>query len=150
MFDLFFVPQQVGSVWSLSGIALFVHFVPIRAGCSSLPYSVSLLSFAESSRLHRAQELAQALAYVHERSGVGPMLHRDIKNVSVWVLLWFCGCPSSSRDLLGVSSYASLGIFAPSRALKQGKKCIMADSSFARLFNPYHVPVACRGLCFST
>ncbi|CBN77120.1 Serine/threonine-protein kinase CTR1 [Ectocarpus siliculosus] len=34
-------------------------------------------------RLHRALELAQALEYVHGGSGIGSMMHRDIKSMNV-------------------------------------------------------------------
>lgn len=38
--------------------------------------------FATNSRLRRAMELAQALEYMHGGSGMGAMMHRDIKSVS--------------------------------------------------------------------
>lgn len=38
---------------------------------------------ATDSRLDRVLELALALEYIHGGSGMGVMLHRDIKSVSV-------------------------------------------------------------------
>ncbi|CAM9858088.1 unnamed protein product, partial [Scytosiphon promiscuus] len=63
---------------------LFETIVPKEKNLSSaMARSRKMKMVPFRCRLHRALELAQALEYVHEGSGVGPMLHRDIKSVNV-------------------------------------------------------------------